>query len=131
MNGDWITIETRDGAAVFAPGEVISGTVSWHLEGAKSVELRLLWYTEGKGDRDSRLVTTVELAHPGENEVRPFNLRLPEGPFSFSGKLISLVWTLEAVAAPGSRAAHLDITVSPTGREILLPSVAGTHAGPG
>jgi hypothetical protein len=128
VNGDWITIETRDGATVFAPGEVIAGTVSWHLAGAQSIELRLLWYTEGKGDQDSRLVTTVELGHPGGNEVRPFNIRLPEGPFSFSGKLISLLWALEAVAAPGSRAARLEITVSPTRREILLP---GAHAGPG
>ena len=131
MNGDWITIETRDGSTVFAPGEVIGGTVSWHLQGAESLELRLLWYTEGKGDQDSRVVTTVGLGNPGENEVRPFNIRLPEGPFSFSGKLISLVWALEAVAAPGSRAARLEITVSPDRREILLPSAAGAHAGPG
>jgi hypothetical protein len=128
MNGDWITLETRDGSTAFAPGEVIAGTVSWHLQGAESLELRLLWYTQGKGDQDSRLVTTVELANPGKNEVRPFNIRLPEGPFSFSGKLISLVWALEAVAAPGSRAERLEITVSPTREEILLP---GSHAGPG
>lgn len=126
---DWITLETRDGSTVFAPGDVIAGTVSWHLDGAKSVELRLLWYTQGKGDQDSRLVSTVELANPGANEVRPFNIRLPQGPFSFSGKLISLVWALEAVAAPGSRAQRLEITVSPTGKEILLGS--GAHAGPG
>jgi hypothetical protein len=128
VTGDWITIETRDGSTAFAPGEVVSGTVSWHLEGVESLELRLLWYTQGKGDQDSRLVTTVALASPGENEVRPFDIRLPEGPFSFSGKLISLVWALEAVAAPGSRAERLEITVSPTRGEILLP---GSHAGPG
>lgn len=125
---DWITLETRDGSTAFAPGEEIEGTVSWHLEGAKSLEVRLLWFTKGKGDQDSRLVATVPLPDPGKNEVRPFNIRLPEGPFSFSGKLISLVWALEAVAAPGSRTERLEITVSPTRGEILLP---GSHAGPG
>jgi hypothetical protein len=74
------------------------------------------------------VVTAVSLSNPGENEVRPFNIRLPEGPFSFSGKLISLVWAMEAVAEPGSRAERLEITVSPDRREILLP---GAHAGAG
>ena len=129
MNGDWITLETRDGSTVFAPGEEIEGTVSWHLPGAKSLEVRLLWFTQGKGEQDSRLVATVPLPNPGENEVRPFRIRLPEGPFSFSGRLISLVWALEAVAAPGSRAQRLEITVSPTKREILLPTLPNAGTG--
>ena len=81
----------------------------------QSVELRLLWYTQGKGDQDVAAGRPPwRCANPGEDEIRPFDIRLPEGPFSFSGKLISLVWALEAVAEPGSRAERLEITVSPT-----------------
>jgi hypothetical protein len=128
---EWIRIETRDGVNAFLPGETIEGTVGWHFDvPAKNVELRLLWYTEGKGDQDVTVVESVPLPNPGRDEVRPFQIRLPAGPFSFSGRLISLVWALEAVAEPGSRAERLPITVSPTRQEILLSSGAAV-AGPG
>ena len=128
---DWIRIETRDGSTAFLPGETVEGTAAWHFEPpAKSVELRLLWYTEGKGDQDLGIVETVPFTDPGAEELRRFHVRLPQGPFSFSGKLISLAWALEVVAEPGARAARLALTVSPTRREILLPS-GGAVAGAG
>ena len=128
---DWIRVETRDGSTALLPGETVEGTVAWHFDApATSVELRLLWYTEGKGDQDVGIVETVPFANPGVDEIRPFRVRLPQGPFSFSGKLISLVWALEAVAEPGARAERLGLTVSPTRREILLPS-GGAVAGAG
>jgi hypothetical protein len=128
---DWLRIETRDGVTAFLPGETVEGTVGWHFDApARSVELRLLWYTEGKGDQDVGVVESVPLANPGTDEVRPFRLRLPAGPYSFSGRLISLVWALEAVAEPGARAERLPITVSPTRRELLL-SAGADVAGPG
>jgi len=128
---DWIRVETRDGSTAFLPGETVEGTVAWHFDApARSVELRLLWYTEGKGDQDVGIVETVPFANPGVDEIRPFRVRLPQGPFSFSGKLISLSWALEAVAEPGARAERLALTVSPTRREILLPS-GGAVAGAG
>ncbi|HTG36146.1 MAG TPA: hypothetical protein VLB76_24750 [Thermoanaerobaculia bacterium] len=128
---DWIRIETRDGSTAFLPGETVEGTVAWHFDGpATSVELRLLWYTEGKGDQDIGVVETVPFADPEMEEIRPFHVCLPKGPFSFSGRLISLAWALEAVAEPGGRAERLALTVSPTRREILLPSgVAVAGAG--
>lgn len=128
---EWIRIETRDGVNAFLPGETVEGTVGWHFDvPAKSVELRLLWYTEGKGDQDVTVVESLPLPNPGRDEVRPFQIRLPAGPFSFSGRLISLVWALEAVAEPGSRAERLPVTVSPTRQEILLSSGVAV-AGPG
>jgi hypothetical protein len=45
---------------------------------------------------------------------------LPEGPYSFSGKLISLIWALELACSPGSETVRREITVSPTGHEIVL-----------
>jgi hypothetical protein len=118
---EWMQVETRDGATAFAPGEAVEGTVSWQLEKpAQSVELRLFWYTQGKGDQDVGVVSTVPFPEPALQDRRGFRISLPLGPYSFSGKLISLLWALEVVAEPGSRAGRLEITVSPSRREILL-----------
>ena len=87
---------------------------------AQSVELRLFWYTQGKGDQDVGVVATVPFPEPASQDRRDFRIPLPLGPYSFSGKLISLMWALEVVAEPGSRAGRLEITVSPTRREIQL-----------
>jgi len=117
----WMQVETRGGATTFVPGEVVEGTASWQLETpAQSVELRLFWYTQGKGDQDVGVVDTVAFSEPALLDRRSFRISLPAGPFSFSGKLISLIWALELVAEPGSQAGRLEITVSPTRREILL-----------
>lgn len=118
---EWMRIETRDGTTAFTPGEVVEGTASWQLERpAQTVELRLFWYTQGKGDQDVGVVSTIPFPEPALADSRGFRIPLPAGPFSFSGKLISLLWALEVVAEPGSRAGRLEIIVSPTRREILL-----------
>jgi hypothetical protein len=122
-----LAIEIQNGANAFLPGETVEGTVSWQLDRpAETAELRLFWYTQGKGDQDVGVVSTVPFANPELQERRVFRVSLPDGPFSFSGKLISLLWALELVVEPGSRASRTEITVSPTRMEILLsPGVPG------
>ena len=119
-----LAIEIQNGANAFLPGETVEGTVSWQLGQPAppviTVELRLFWYTQGKGDQDVGVVFAVPFANPGLQGSRAFRISLPDGPFSFSGKLISLVWALELVAEPGSRASRTEITVSPTRMEILI-----------
>jgi hypothetical protein len=129
----WIQIETRDGVNAFHPGDDVEGTVRWKLdEPPSSFELRLFWYTQGKGDQDVGVVETLPFEAPAAEDRRPFRFRLPAGPWSFSGKLISLLWALEAVAEPGAQAERLELTVSPTGREIALPQgPTGGAADPG
>jgi hypothetical protein len=117
----WIQIQTDGGAVSFRPGEEVSGTVSWFLDAApESLDLRLFWYTEGKGDQDVEVIDSVPFEAPGTQDSRAFRVRLPEGPYSFSGQLISLIWCLEAVAKPTDEVGRLPITVSPTGQEIVL-----------
>lgn len=116
-----IEVSTRDGRYFFRPGETIEGTVSWRFDEApRSVELRLFWYTEGKGDQDVEIAATFPFEAPGAEDRRGFRLEAPAEPWSFSGKLISLTWALEAVAEPGAKAARTEILLSPTGSEILL-----------
>jgi hypothetical protein len=127
----WIRIETRDGVTAFRPGDEVAGTVRWQLDQPpRTLELRLFWYTQGKGDQDVGVVDSLPLAEPGlegrsegpSEGSRSFRFRLPAGPFSFSGKLISLLWAIEAVSetGAGAQAERCEIIVSPTGREILL-----------
>lgn len=120
MDG-FILVETNDGTTAFRPGDTVEGTVRWQLpEPPREIELRLFWSTEGKGDQDLEVVETVPFDNPGAMDRRIFRIRLPAGPYSFSGKLITLHWALEAVAQPGDHAGNLTITVSPTGAELQL-----------
>ncbi len=118
-----IQVETRDGRTAFHPGEEVGGTVRWQMDRPpRSLEVRLFWYTEGKGGRDVGVVETLPLADPGPEGHQPFLFRLPDGPYSFSGKIIHLRWAIEAVAEPGDRAERIGIIMSPSGREIVLPA---------
>lgn len=121
MSDGSLEIAITGGRTAFAPRETVEGTVSWRFALAPAkVELRLLWYTEGKGERDVEVIETVPFVAAAAAERRAFSLRLPPGPYSFSGKLISLRWALEAVAEPGDRSTRTEIVVAPAGREVRL-----------
>ena len=116
-----IRVAIQGGAGVFKPGEEVSGTVTWSLEAAPSrLEVRLFWHTEGKGDSDVEIACMETFPDPGREGNRGFRMRIPDAPWSFSGKLISLKWAVEAVAEPAAVAGHAPIVVSPTGREIVI-----------
>jgi hypothetical protein len=105
----------------FAPRETIRGTVRWSLDpGIRRLELSLFWYTAGKGTRDVGVIETRPFDEPGAVGGKDFSFTLPDGPYSFSGKLISLIWALELTCSPGSDTVRREITVSPTGQEIML-----------
>jgi hypothetical protein len=99
----------------------VEGTAKWLLsEAPQTVELRLFWYTKGKGTQDIEIVESVPFEHPQLEDARPFRVTLPASPYSFSGKLISLLWALELVAKPGEQSVRVEITMSPTGEEVVL-----------
>ena len=105
----------------FLPGDEIVAAAYWKLDQPpSSVEVRLFWFTRGKGTQDVNVVQTIRFDHPQIEEARPARLVLPEAPYSFSGKLISLVWALEIVADPSGESTRVELTVSPTGDEIDL-----------
>jgi hypothetical protein len=121
LDPGFIQVETYDGTISFRPGEMMEGTLRWHFaEPPEEIELRLFWSTAGKGDQDLEVVQSIPFTNPGAQGRRTFQMRLPEGPYSFSGKLITLTWALEAVAQPGDRAAHIELVLAPTGQEIGL-----------
>jgi hypothetical protein len=118
---DNLSIVLNKDKAAFAPRETIHGTVRWSLDtGIRRLELSLFWYTAGKGTRDVGVIDTRQFDEPGAAGSKDFSFMLPEGPYSFSGKLISLIWALELACSPGSETVRREITVSPTGHEIVL-----------
>jgi hypothetical protein len=114
-----LNIDIENMNTVFNPGQTVRGQVQWQLdkEPEKTV-LRLLWYTAGIGAEDVGVVQTVEFDNPAMTDGRRFEFKLPAGPYSFSGQLISLIWTLELAA--GGQCVRQDITVSPGGAGIQL-----------
>ncbi len=116
-----LKLGTRDDRTEYRPGEEIAGAAGWQLDQPpKSVEVRLFWYTRGKGTEDVGVVNTVRFEQPQREEARPFRFTAPAEPYSFSGKLISLLWAIELVVQPGPDSARVELTISPTGKEVVL-----------
>lgn len=103
----------------YKPGELVRGTVEWRFErNLKALEIRLIWKTTGKGDSDMGMVDSIVVEVPPGYKKMPFELRMPSGPYSFSGKLISIMWLLEVVTDPTTERVTRSLAMSPTGSEI-------------
>ncbi len=105
----------------FDPGTEISIIASWEFDAPPEVlEVRLVWNTAGKGDQDLKVVKVARLEKPAAKEQRSVVLELPWGPYSFSGKLISLIWAIELVALPDKDSLRKEIRIAPQGNEVLI-----------
>jgi hypothetical protein len=130
----WVRIDLENGRTAFLPGEELTGTVSWSLDPgekpAESAEVHLLWFTRGKGTRDADVIATERLeGAPSRSDRRDFRFRLPVGPYSVSGKLVSIVWAVEAVLDPRPRAERVGLTVTTTGAGVHVASDRGGDLG--
>jgi len=112
-------IVLRHGVKNFVPGETVSGEAVWMSEGP--VELRLFWFTEGRGTQDLAVEERQEF--PANTIKGEFSLVLPSMPFSFEGSLVAVKWALELVDENEETLASEGIIVSPTASEIVLPSI--------
>ena len=111
-------IKIDGGRREFKPREEIAGRASWVLDTPpENVELRLFWYTEGKGTQDVQVVETANFGGLQEGR-RDFRFRLPASPFSFSGRLLSIRWALELVAEPSGQSQRENLVMGPRGREV-------------
>jgi hypothetical protein len=116
-----LRIDISGGRRGYKPGETIAGRVNWQVDAPpQSADLRLFWYTSGKGTQDVETVGSVAFQTPQMNDDRTFALTLPRQPYSFSGKLISLVWALELIVEPGSNVERQEFVMSPSGVEVVI-----------
>jgi hypothetical protein len=119
-----LQLKISDGRSAFSPGETITGTAAWQLDAPpEKAELNLIWSTRGKGTQDIEIVITIPFPNPQTSDHRPFTIKLPSAPYTFSGHLISLVWTLELGINPGDHCEALELTIAPGGKEVLLPRI--------
>lgn len=119
-----LKLELRDNCTAFEPGAELTGTIQWQAEKTlERLELRLFWFTRGKGTEDAGIVAKLDFEQPMAQETRSFQMRLPEAPYSFSGKLISLVWGLELIAYPTKEVCRQELEMGPGKREIRLDTV--------
>ena len=116
-----LDIEIENGRTAFTPGEEIRGKVKWDFdENPQRLELSLFWRTEGKGTQDTGVAQTITFDNPGSSNQRDFRLTAPDGPYSFSGRLISIIWALELVEpSKGKDYVRKEIVISPTGEEVV------------
>lgn len=115
-----LTIQLAEDRTVWRPGEELRGSAAWEGDTPAAAELRLFWYTEGRGDQDVELVQTQRFDHAAPNDRQAFAFRLPAGPYSFSGQLIQLRWALELVMQPGGESTRCGFVLSASRREIQL-----------
>ena len=119
-----IRLGLRENKTAFRPGETIAGAVLWELEKVPSLaEVRLLWFTRGKGTEDGTTVETVKFDAAPAADTREFSFAAPNGPYSFSGTLIALIWAVEFVEKPGGEFQRIEITIAPGAKEITLPRI--------
>lgn len=120
MSTGTLTVAPADAGTARRPGDVIELSAEWSFETPpQTLEARLFWFTRGKGTQDVNVVETQPVASLESSGKRRVRFKLPEAPYSFSGRLISLIWAVELVADDGA-SARWEFTLSPDGKEILL-----------
>jgi hypothetical protein len=119
-----IRLGLRENKTAFHPGETIAGAVLWEFpERQKSIEVRLVWSTRGKGTEDGATVAVQAMNTAMSADTGTFEFTAPESPSSFNGTLIALIWAVEVVAEPAGVFERMEIVIAPGGREITLPRI--------
>lgn len=115
----------------FSPGEKIDGTVHWSDRNAPAhLEIRLIWFTEGKGTKDFELINIqrVECAErPHGDQV--FQFTAPHRPFSCSASMLTITWAIELIEFPSHDSVFEAIFIAPHGNEIQLTQSKTTSIG--
>ena len=110
------------------PGDPLELTVSWSLaEPPTSLDVRLFWFTQGKGTRDVGVVESQPVDIGGARGDRRVRFRLPDSPYSFSGTLITLQWAVELIAN-ADQVARWEFVMAPDGHEVRLEGEATSFA---
>ena len=98
----------------FLPGETVSVQLEWELENkVERIDLRLFFFTRGHGDTDFELVQKESVEQPERRGKQSFQFSLLSLPYSFEGKLFSIIWAIEAELFPLQEIYREEILVGP------------------
>ncbi len=118
-----LTIAVEGKQNQFEPGEVVDIRAKWKCDfPLAALEVRLVWHTECMDEEPSAIVISQSsrIESPEAEGTHRCQLPLPETPFGFLGKLISLKWGVELVTFPDLEAVRLDLSVGPGGKPRVL-----------
>lgn len=108
-------------AASFQPGEVLIGDAEWDLTEPlpSHLELKLCWTTDGNlgGGAEPVVTNRVPLEIGPPVGTRQFQFDLPQGPWSFRGKLFEIVWYVE-LATDDNDYQRAEFILGPGGKPI-------------
>lgn len=116
-----IRIETENNQLSFQPGDVIPIQVNWDVSTTCDIEVDLCWSTKGRGTTDKFYAENQVIHLQGKPKgSKDLGFQAPIGPYSFSGKLISLVWSIEATRKSDDEYGALEIIIAPQKKELIL-----------
>ena len=124
-----IQIQLGSVDGTYLPNEEISGSLAWKdlPDSCERIEIRLIWYTSGKGEQDVGIAEVKTQSMPAQSGSTKFNFIAPHRPFSVSGKLVSIHWAVEAVTFPGLNSVKESLTISPTRSAVQLRAVSNDN----
>jgi hypothetical protein len=119
----------RLAARSFEPYGTVTGAVHWSLEKPpEALELRLFWFTRGRGTEEAQAISTLDL-DSSVNGERPFSFVLPGSPWSIDGRLVSIVWGIELVEKKQGSLALEEFVMGPDGKATVLSAVESPRSG--
>ncbi len=103
--------ETKGDLKQYQPGDEIRGELLITPQGnmqCNHLYVKLRWHTEGRGDRDEGIIATEDLFQGRLSGGMPrqysFNFTLPQGPWSYAGHYINIIWGIAVeIDVPRSR----------------------------
>lgn len=106
MNAGQLEILIQSDRGLVKPGGFVRGgfrVLTDEPLPVEHVELSVLWCTSGKGDVDEGVIHFETLAR-GEtltaDRAFPFQIQLPDEPWSYSGQLIKISWVVRVRVYP-------------------------------
>ena len=105
----------------FKPGSILKGNIIWNIDIIpQTITISLCYWTEGRGTEDAVSIAKEEVKITNPSGEQPFEFPIPNSPWSFSGKLISVNWAVAAEIRSKNLFTLIPITISPTAAEINL-----------